>query len=300
MASNFQCLPFLAGPGSVPLYYPLVSLVPKPESGNQKAWIARIHFIPPLTFKQMFDIIVLVFCFMHLFAENKIMKAPDDTQERLVDAAGRIFAEKGYDGATVRDICQLAAVNLAAVNYYFRDKEHLYIETVKSACQRQAEQFPLTEWPAGTPPVAKLRDFIKALVSRMIDHPSLQSEWHRQLLLREMAQPTAACAEMVRDVIRPMADVLSAILLEFMPGLPERKRWLIGFSIVGQAFFHRMAWPIVSSLVGEEEHGAYDAALLTEHITQFSLAALGLEEPIGNTVHGKGADSRRRVKHHRK
>jgi len=248
----------------------------------------------------MFYMNVLVFCFMQLFAEIKIMPAHDDTQERLVDAAGRVFAEKGYDGATVREICQLAAVNLAAVNYYFRDKERLYIETVKSACQRQAQQFPLPGWPEGAPAVAKLRDFIKTLVSRMVDHPSLQSEWHRQLFLREMAQPTAACAEMVRDVIRPMAEVLSGILGEFLPDVPNRKRWLIGFSIVGQAFFHRMAWPIVSTLVGEEEHRTYDATLLTEHITQFSLAALGLEEPIRKMATGKGAASRRRVKHSRK
>ena len=135
----------------------------------------------------------------------------------------------------------------------------------------------------------------------MVDHPALQSEWHRQLFLREMAQPTAACAEMVRDVIRPMAEVLSGILGEFLPDVPERKRWLIGFSIVGQAFFHRMAWPIVSTLVGEEEHRTYDATLLTEHITQFSLAALGLEEPIRKMATGKGAASRRRqVKHSRK
>jgi AcrR family transcriptional regulator len=239
---------------------------------------------------------------MHLFAENIAMsshddvRVHDDAQERLIDAAGRIFAEKGYDGATVRDICQLARVNLAAVNYYFRDKERLYIETVKSACQRQAEQVPLPEWPEGTPAVTKLRDFIKSLVRRMIDHPAHQSEWHRQLFLREMAQPTAACAEMVRDSIRPMADVLSEILGEILSDVPERKRWLIGFSIVGQAFFHKVALPIVSMLVGEEERRAYDVALLTEHITQFSLAALGLEEPIRKMSKRKKVASRRQGK----
>src|SRR5262249_47007780 len=138
--------------------------------------------------------------------------------------------------------------------------------------------------------------FIKSLVRRMIDHPAHQSEWHRQLFLREMAQPTAACAEMVRDSIRPMADVLSEILGEILPDAPERNRWLIGFSIVGQAFFHRVARPIVSMLVGEEEHLAYDVALLTEHITQFSLAALGLEEPIRKMSKRKGGASRRQGK----
>ena len=203
---------------------------------------------------------------------------PDDAQARVLEAAGQIFAAKGYEGATIREICQQAAVNIAAVNYYFRDKEHLYIEAVKSACQRQAEQVPLPAWPDGTPAVAKLHDFIQTFVRRMIDRSPVQSQWHRQLVLREMAQPTAACGEMVRDVIRPQAVVLSGILAELLPDLPDRKRWLIGFSIVGQAFFHRMAQPIISMLVGEEEYSKYDVALLADHITQFSLAALGLEK----------------------
>src|SRR5919108_343657 len=122
-----------------------------------------------LTFKRLFNMNVLVICFMHLFMRH-IMPVPDQTQERLLDAAGQVFAAKGYEGASVREICQQAAVNIAAVNYYFRDKERLYIEAVKSACQRQAEQFPLPQWPAGTPAVNKLRDFIKTLVSRLVDH----------------------------------------------------------------------------------------------------------------------------------
>jgi AcrR family transcriptional regulator len=204
------------------------------------------------------------------------MLVQDDTQERLLNAAGKVFAEKGFEGATVRQICQQAEVNIAAVNYYFRDKERLYIEAVKSACRCPAAQFPLSEWPPDTPPLAKLRDFIRTFVSRMVDDD--ESPWQRQLFLREMAQPTAACAELVRDRIRPSANVLSSILSELVPNVPEAKRWLIGFSIVGQCIFYRLARPVVALLVGEAEHGLYDASLLSEHIIQFSLAALGLEK----------------------
>jgi TetR/AcrR family transcriptional regulator, regulator of cefoperazone and chloramphenicol sensitivity len=199
---------------------------------------------------------------------------PDATPGRLLEAAGQVFADKGFEGATVREICQRAGVNIAAVNYYFRDKERLYIEAVKSACHGQAEQVPA--WPEGTPGSVKLRDFIQTMVRRMVD--GQPSQWQRQLFLREMAQPTAACAELVREVIRPMAEVLSGILAELMPGVPEDKRWLIGFSIVGQCLFYRLARPIVTMLVGEKEHRRYDATLLAEHITQFSLAALGLSK----------------------
>jgi AcrR family transcriptional regulator len=206
---------------------------------------------------------------------ERTMTTHDDTQERLLQAAGELFAEKGFEGATVREICQRAgAGNIAAVNYYFRDKDRLYIEAVKSACLRQAEHFPFPDWPAGTPPEVKLRDFIGVLLNRMQGHDS--APWARALFLRELAYPTAACTEFVQRVVRPNAELLTRILTELLPDVPERKRRLIAFSIVGQCFFHRFAQPIVAQLVGEEELRTYDSALLAEHITDFSFAALGL------------------------
>jgi AcrR family transcriptional regulator len=205
------------------------------------------------------------------------MNVKDDTRQRLLEAAGEVFAEKGFRGATVREIIQRAGANIAAVNYYFRDKESLYIETVKSACACQSEAVPLPQWPAGTPPTQKLRDFIHTILNRMLDKDG--PAWHKQLFLREMAQPTAACEVLVQNHIRPSAQLLAGILAELLPDVPEGKRRLIAFSIIGQCLFHSVARPIVELLVGKEEHRRYDAAFLEEHIAEFSLAALGQQFP---------------------
>jgi AcrR family transcriptional regulator len=207
------------------------------------------------------------------------MAPTDDTQQRLLQAAGEVFADKGFEGTTVREICQKAKVNIAAVNYYFRDKERLYIEAVKQACREDNERVPLPDWPADFPAATRLREFIRTVAQRMLgnNHP----RWHTQLILREMAHPTAACSEWVQEQIRPNATVLGGILKELLPNASDSTILLIGFSIMGQIVFHKAFRPVVTHLAGEKESTAYDAELLAKHITRFCLAALGLEKPLG-------------------
>jgi len=59
----------------------------------------------------------------------------DDARTRILNVAGPIFAEKGFQATTIREICGQANVNVAAVNYHFGDKERLYTEAVKRAHQ---------------------------------------------------------------------------------------------------------------------------------------------------------------------
>ncbi|HKI35372.1 MAG TPA: CerR family C-terminal domain-containing protein [Gemmataceae bacterium] len=203
----------------------------------------------------------------------------DDPRTRLLEAAGQTFAEKGFKGATVREIVQRAGLNLAAVNYYFRDKEGLYQEAVKASCCGASDEFRLPEWSPDTSPAVKLADFIRAEVRTVLGnraHP-----WHRRLMMLELANPTPACAELVAGRIRPRAELLGGLLRELLPEVPADRRNLIAHSIVGQCVFHRLAQPIVALLVGEEEYRTYDTARLAEHIIEFSFAALGLRPPLG-------------------
>ena len=55
----------------------------------------------------------------------------DQTREKIMCAATPLFAERGLEGVTIREICRAAAVNGALVNYHFRNKEGLYRECVE-------------------------------------------------------------------------------------------------------------------------------------------------------------------------
>jgi AcrR family transcriptional regulator len=214
----------------------------------------------------------------------EMMSELDDPRHRLLEAAGEVFADKGFEGATVRDICKRAKVNIAAINYYFRDKERLYIEAVKqAACGLPEAQS--RAWPPNTPPAEKLRAFIRTMVAHLL--VSNKPAWHSRMMMRELAQPTSACAELVRDYIAPTASILMEILGEILPpDTPRWKRFMTGFSIVSQCLYYVQNKPIAKLLVGEEYDAWFDEARIAEHITAFSLAALGVTaQPSTNGTH---------------
>jgi AcrR family transcriptional regulator len=207
-----------------------------------------------------------------------MMAAADATQQRLLQAAGEVFAEKGYQAATVREICARADVhNLAAVNYYFRDKETLYAEVLRVAANCRLHEEPEPAWPAGTRPEVKLRWFIGQLVEKVVLPQASQPTWHLQLMWRELTQPSPVGQQLVREFIRPVYERLWAILREVLPpDVQEQKLHLVAFSIAGQCMYHRLARPVIALLVGEAEQRSYTAEVLTEHITWFTCRALGL------------------------
>jgi AcrR family transcriptional regulator len=197
----------------------------------------------------------------------------DTKRERIVEAAGELFAERGFEATTVRDICQAADANVAAVNYYFGDKQRLYVEAVIRAHRWRMERVKLPEWSPNTNPEQKLADFIKTFIRRVRSGPG--DTWHTRLIMREIGNPSAACAELVQSSIRPQFEILLSILGELLPGETDaQKLRLTAFSIVGQCLFYHFADPVIRNLLNDEEYAALEIEKLADHITQFSLQTI--------------------------
>jgi AcrR family transcriptional regulator len=206
-------------------------------------------------------------------AVAKDAKELDTTRERIIDAAGEIFAQRGFDATTVRDICNAAGANIAAVNYYFGDKQRLYVEAVVRAHRWRMERARLPEWTDETTPEEKLTDFIATFIRRVRTGPD--DTWHTRLIMREISHPTAACAELVQSSIRPQFEILIGILGELLPNANNEKQLhLTAFSIVGQCLFYHFADPVVRNLLTEVEYDGLNVENLAEHIASFSLTAL--------------------------
>lgn len=132
----------------------------------------------------------------------------DDTRERLLKSAIDVFAEKGYEAATVREICKRARANGALVNYYFGDKMELYTQVLRSVCCGPGPQtLPTLEGD----PEEGLRKLIAAILEKAVER-GVQRTVHYQLMMHEMVKPTAA-AEMVVDLsMRPVYDQMRAVV----------------------------------------------------------------------------------------
>src|SRR5437899_11659300 len=91
-----------------------------------------------------------------------------ETRQRLLEAAGEVFAERGFRDATIREICERAKANIAAVHYHFGDKEELYAAVFTYARSCAVAQFDEQVTP-GIPAEERLRVFVRAVLTRFFD-----------------------------------------------------------------------------------------------------------------------------------
>lgn len=211
-----------------------------------------------------------------------------DTRHRLLEAAILVFAEKGFDGAGIREIAAKAKANSALVQYYFGNKEGLYTAALKFLFEQGPDAVgALPPPPAPGDPGAQLgvlqslRNYVRAFLEDLFachDPEHFSPEMHSAVHLfwtREMMNPARERVEMIRAHIQPHVDYLNACLRVLRPDLDEEGQFLTGCSIHSQImFFHRDMAMI--TLIRGVAYRPEDIDRLTDHITEFSLGGLGL------------------------
>jgi len=197
-----------------------------------------------------------------------------ETRLQLLEAAAEVFAERGFDAATVREICDKAGANIASVNYHFRDKETLYAEVLKHALRRANVKYPAGVGLKPNAPVEqRLRSFIHSFLLRIFEEGP--HAWHGRLMLREMVKPTAALDALVEAEIQPMAGRLQGMVREILGGKATTAEVrLSAMSVVSQILFYHHCRPVVTRMFPDLKFDRRQIDRLAEHITEFSLAAL--------------------------
>jgi AcrR family transcriptional regulator len=156
------------------------------------------------------------------------------TRGQLIKVATRIFAAKGFAGATTREICQAAAVNLAAIHYYFGDKDGLYRAALMAPIQAITAQFGDFGDPA-QPFAQAIRQILTPLVGLALkddDHELQVARLH----LREMLEPSPIFRDIVAREIAPLHQRLAGLLARHC-GLPTADAELhqLAFAMIAMA-----------------------------------------------------------------
>jgi AcrR family transcriptional regulator len=201
------------------------------------------------------------------------------TRERLIEAAGQVFAARGYRGATLREIAERAGANLASANYHFGSKQRLYREVAREHFERLQRR--LAERGAVADPEALailsqeqkaglLRARIAILLETLLDRESP----HAALMQHELSDPSEALPFIVRRYIGPLHRDLERLLAALAPALGPEEIERCSRSVIGQVSFYLLARPALLLLMDRKGYPRGFAAAIADHVTDFTLGGL--------------------------
>ena len=206
------------------------------------------------------------------------MKIPREntarTSGRLLEAAGEIFAEKGFRDATIAEICVKAGANVAAVNYHFGSKKALYSEAWRHAFAQSIQAHPPDGGVAAdAPPEERLRGQVASLLRRIADDKNREIRF----MQREFTNPTGLLKEVIREEIRPLQQRTESLVRELLG--PQASDADVQFCEVG--IISQCINPTVirsRSKEGQENQDAPrkidDIEAYARHVVTFSLAGI--------------------------
>ena len=155
------------------------------------------------------------------------------TRERIMKAAGRLFAERGYDGTSIRAIVAKARVNQAAINYHFDGKDGLYREVLRDAFRALTED----QLAHGQDTRAASRDeALAAFIRRQLRPLSARDELsrHMRIFNWETVRPTAAFKSLMSEEAAPFMGLAVDLVRRFLPGADQRTLMVAAIWMIGQ------------------------------------------------------------------
>lgn len=195
------------------------------------------------------------------------------TRERLLDAAERLFAERGFGGTSVREITDAAGANLGAINYHFRSKDGLYAEVFARRIALLRD--PVVAVAKETASLARkrpedgLRVFGRAFLA-----PHQDREASLKLLglfARETIEANLPPGLLVRELVVPSIEAIAGLVRRARPDLP---------GAVARACAHSFLAQLMHIVKGARtDLVPVDAQL--EHAVRFTVAAVrNIEKPV--------------------
>jgi TetR/AcrR family transcriptional regulator, regulator of cefoperazone and chloramphenicol sensitivity len=205
-----------------------------------------------------------------------------ETRARLLKAAERLFADRGFKKVTVRDICRAARANVAAVNYHFGDKIGLYREVMQSAIDAmRGTNDAAREAGAGQSAEEQLRRYIAIFVHRVL---TPGNDTVHKLINREMNDPTPALDTLIEQGVRPRVEYLAGLIAEIIGCAPTDQRVLRCVAGVQAQIISYLPNPIAARLGFMNKPTPANLDDIAEHVAEFSLAGV---HAVGRALHAR-------------
>ena len=143
----------------------------------------------------------------------------EETRATLIDVGARLFAQKGYDGVSMRTLAAEAGVNLATVGYHFGGKPGLYQAIMEEIIAVRDELFPRAEEvrarleAAGDDVHARcvVSDwFVGQIVNELLGNS--EYAWPAFIVSRELAQPSEWFDKLEQEFFNPSFESLCALV----------------------------------------------------------------------------------------
>jgi AcrR family transcriptional regulator len=155
------------------------------------------------------------------------------TRERILRAAERLFAERGYDATSVRTIVAKARVNQAAINYHFAGKEGLYREVLRAAFRGLTEQqLAHAEETKALSREDALGEFIRRQLQPLTARDDISR--YMRIFNWETARPSAVFRKLLREETAPFMGLAVDLVRRFMPEADQRTLMVAAIWLVGQ------------------------------------------------------------------
>jgi AcrR family transcriptional regulator len=150
----------------------------------------------------------------------KMSEKSENSRTRLLDAAEVLFAEKGFEKTTVRDITTAAHCNVAAINYHFKNKDNLYKEVyIRRVRQLRQVRFEAIDGVMSRGSEASLEGLIgtyaRSFLEPLVDTQSGQAVM--MLMTREMNEPRLSKEIFFEEMVWPVQERLEAAIAGLCP-----------------------------------------------------------------------------------
>lgn len=197
------------------------------------------------------------------------------TQEKIIEAAGPIFAAKGYQGTTGKEICEQAGVNTAAINYHFGSLEALYHEVLAAAYDRMVGFDELAQAiTAKATPEERLLAFYETMASSFMR--SLDHSWPWRVVSREAMSPSTEIDKMREAQLIPKMALLRDLVGEILH-LPADHKMVVQscLSIMGPLVMLQVGdWTAMNRAFPGFDVDESNAVSLARHFYTFTLGGL--------------------------